>query len=211
MSTIKNLFYEVGNFKIDIPEWLLSDQGVTALCGPSGAGKTTLIKILCGLIDCPNLVWEFKNKNLAQIPIEDRNLGLVFQDLHLFPHLSARENILFAAEARHMKKKEAREKLNQLSHHLSLDDRLDCWPENLSGGERQRVALARALISPPQFLFLDEPFAYLDATTRSQTRNFLKTILNLYQVPCLLISHDSKDVESLAKELFLIEKGRLIS
>ena len=100
MSLIKNLFYKVGDFQLNIPEWSFLDQGVTALTGASGSGKTTVLKILCGLLPCPNLSWEFQGQNLAQLPPPDRRLGVCFQDLRLFPHWTAQQNILFALRAR---------------------------------------------------------------------------------------------------------------
>lgn len=209
MCLIKNLFYSVEDFKLHIPRWSLPDSGVTALCGPSGSGKTTIIKILCGLIPVKNLEWHFKGKNLAELSPPDRHLGVLFQDLHLFPHLSARKNILFAAKARHLSFESIRREFEGLVSSLELEGKLSLFPEQLSGGEKQRVALARALISRPQFLFLDEPFSHLDEKTRNKARVLTAKVLRQKNIPALLVSHNTEDVKELADKVFFLKEGGL--
>ena len=210
MSLIKNLFYTVKDFELHVPEWSLSDSGITALCGPSGSGKTTIIKILSGLLPSRNLEWHFKEKNLAKLSPPERKLGVLFQDLHLFPHLSARKNILFAAKARKLSFKDVQAEFESLISFLELKEKLSLFPEQLSGGEKQRVALARALISRPQFVFLDEPFSHLDESARKKARHSTAEILKKKNVPALLVSHNAEDVKELADEVVFLKKGRLL-
>ena len=96
MSFVENLFRDYGDFKVEIPKWEILDEGVTVLWGPSGSGKTTVFRILLGLEPCPAMKWNFQGENLAKLKTPDRRLGVVFQTLELFPHMSAEENILFA-------------------------------------------------------------------------------------------------------------------
>ena len=209
LSLIKNLFYKIGDFKLDIPEWSFSDEKVTALTGVSGSGKTTVLKILCGLLPCPGLFWEFQGKNLADLSAPERKLGVCFQDLRLFPHFTARQNILFAIKARSLSFEEKKKDFDEMINLLELEKSLNLFVEDLSGGERQRVALARALIIRPRFLFLDEPFSYLDEQNRTKARQLTFEMIKKYSVPLLLISHNREDIQGLAHEEFYLDQGKI--
>src|SRR5271165_2213509 len=100
MSLVKGLVRDYDGFTLSIPTWEIPDQGITALWGPSGSGKTTAFRLLIGLEPCPGLSWTFAELDIAALPVPQRRLGVVFQTLELFPHMTARENILFAARAR---------------------------------------------------------------------------------------------------------------
>ena len=209
MSLVKNLIHNYGGFRIEIPEWNIPDQGISALWGASGAGKTSVFRLLMGLEPCPGLVWEFKGLDLANLDVPERKLGVVFQNYELFPHLSARENILFAAKARRQNPEETRTKLAGLVADLKLEDCFFRRATLLSGGEKQRVALARALIGEPRFLVLDEPFSALDAELRQEARALVKKVIKARNIPTLLVSHDEADLEGVEK-IFRIEKGKLV-
>ncbi len=210
MSLIKNLERKYDGFEIHIPEWEIPDDGITALTGPSGSGKTSIVRILLGLEPCPSLSWQFGKEDLAKQPVGQRRLGVVFQEYSLFPHLTARENIEFAAQARNVEEAEFERKISEWDQHLKLKTFLDRKANLLSGGEQQRVALVRALIGRPRFLFLDEPFSALDADLRAESRKLVKTLVQLEKIPTLLISHDRSDVEALASQEFHLQEGRLI-
>ena len=209
LSLIKNLLYEVGDFKLDIPEWSFSDQGVSGLIGPSGSGKTTILKILSGLLPCPGLFWDFQGQNLAALPPPERHLGFCFQDLRLFPHLTARENILFALRARGHAFCDKEKDFEEVTGALGLKYKLEVFIDKLSGGEKQRVALARALILRPRLLFLDEPFSFLDEKNRVKAQNLTGDIIKKYNIPALLISHDKSDIQNLAKDIFFLNQGKI--
>ncbi len=209
MSLVKNLFYDVENFNLNIPEWHLPDSGIVALLGPSGAGKTTIFKILLGLIPCPTLEWIFNGEDLAKLSVQKRKLGVVFQSLELFPHLTARQNILFAAKARQIPQNIINSNLELFSIDLDMKKFLDRKVEFLSGGEKQRTAMARALMGEPIFLFLDEPFSSLDEELKSDARMLVKKILAKKKTPTLLITHDPRDIEQMADHVFHLKGGHL--
>jgi sulfate transport system ATP-binding protein/putative spermidine/putrescine transport system ATP-binding protein len=195
-------------FHLEIPRWEIADQGVTALWGPSGSGKTTLFRILIGLESCPGLKWNFKGVDLARLSVPERRLGVVFQSLELFPHMTAERNILFAAECR--KIPNADQRLKELATDLRMADYLKRPARVLSGGEAQRVALARALIAEPRFLFLDEPFSSLDNELKGEARQVVQQTLSKRAVPTLLITHDKEDLNVLADHVTKIRDGRLV-
>ena len=194
---------------MNIPEWSLSDQGVTALTGPSGSGKSTILKILCGLTPCPGLFWEFQNKNLALLSPPERQIGMCFQDLRLFPHWTAKKNILFAVKARGIPVKERQKDFEEIVCCLELKDKLNLSIEKLSGGEQKRVALARALIVKPKWLFLDEPFSYLDEKAKQKARRLSLNAIKKHSIPLLLVSHDRTDIKDLATEEFFLKNGQI--
>jgi ABC-type sulfate/molybdate transport systems ATPase subunit len=210
VSWVRNLKHDYGDFKIEIPEWEILDQGVTALWGPSGAGKTSVFRLLLGLDKPePGFTWKFGDVDLASLSTPERRLGVVFQTLELFPHMTARENIWFAVEARGIPRARAEGHLQSLSETLALGGFLERRTSVLSGGERQRVALARALIGEPRLLFLDEPFSALDAGLRSEARSLVKRVIEREKIPTVLITHDPEDLGVLATRVTKIDNGRL--
>lgn len=210
MSLVRGLIHDYGDFKIDVPEWEILDKGVTALWGPSGSGKTSVFRFLIGLETCRGFTWDFKGEDLAKLPVPKRRLGVVFQTLELFPHMTARENVGFAAAARGVSGAEARARIEELSVLLGLNAALDRRAAVLSGGEKQRVALARAIIGKPRILLLDEPFSALDADVRQDARDLVKRVLEAERIPAILITHDRQDLEVLATKITEIRDGRII-
>lgn len=209
MSLVENLIGQFDEFEISIPRWELPDRGVTALSGPSGSGKTTVLRMLAGLLPCPGMSWKFGDVDLAKLPLGERRLGIVFQTLELFPHMTARENIFFAARARRIAKAQAEADYLRLITDLRLEACEDRSVLQLSGGERQRVALARALIGQPRVLLLDEPFSSLDIQLREDARALVKSVIQKRQIPVLLITHDNRDLEVLADRIDYIDNGHL--
>ena len=207
MSVVKNLFYQLGELKFNIPEWKFLDKGIVVLTGESGSGKSTLLKILSGLLVCPSLSWEFKNKNLALMEPSSRGIGFCFQDLRLFPLMTARENILFAMKAGKISIKDKKKEFEEIVESLALTNCLGLSIEKLSGGEKQRIALARTLIVPHSILFLDEPFSYLDLANKNKARELVKKIARREGSTVLLVSHEKE--EPLAQERFHLNQGKI--
>lgn len=210
MSVVENLHRDFGDFQLNIPRWEISDEGITALWGPSGSGKTSVFRVLIGLDPAPDLKWTMHGEDLAKLPVAKRNLGVVFQSYELFPHLTSRENIEFAARARGIPRAEAERRLVHLIARLNLEGCADRSARLLSGGEKQRTALARALMAKPRFLFLDEPFSALDEDLRDGARALVREVLSEEKIPALLITHDERDLKSLASRTQKILRGKLI-
>lgn len=211
MSVVENLNKKYDGFEIRIPRWEILDQGVTALWGASGSGKTSVFRILLGLESCPGLQWKWGDVDLAKLPTPKKHLGVVFQNLDLFPHMSAEENILFPVKARDIPLQKAGDRFRKLTQVLQLNSFMDRRAELLSGGEKQRVAIARALMSFPRMLLLDEPFSALDEALKKEARQFLKQLLQETQTPSLLITHDERDLEFLADKVTKIDRGQISS
>jgi sulfate transport system ATP-binding protein/putative spermidine/putrescine transport system ATP-binding protein len=209
VSLVENLFYNYDDFKIQIPKMEIPDEGVTVLWGPSGSGKTTIFRILLGLISCPDLKWIFQNIDLAQLDVPEKKIGVVFQSLELFPHLTAKENILFAAKARRISKTQIQISLAEFISELDMKSFIDRPVSQLSGGEKQRVAIARALIGEPRFLFLDEPFSALDEALKDDARTLIKSVIAKRKIPTLLITHDRRDLDTIANKVHHLDKGLL--
>lgn len=207
MSRITGLKKDYGDFKLDIDEVSLPDQGITCLIGPSGSGKSSVFRILIGIESCPTLSWVQNGEDVAKLAIKDRRLGVVFQSYEIFPHMTAEQNVQFASKVRGMGTRGRTQEL--------LKDRLElgtCWRtpgKSLSGGEKQRVALARALVGQPRFLLLDEPFSSLDIPLRKKAREVLRSLVGEMRIPTLLITHDPEDVSSLADNCLFMKEGRL--
>ena len=177
-----------------------------ALVGPSGAGKTTVLRALAGLrrpergrIELGGETWLDVANGIDRAP-EERRVGFVFQDYALFPHLTVAENVAFGGRAR----------AAELLDRFHLGHLAGARPGELSGGERQRVALARALARDPGLLLLDEPLAALDAETRARVRGELHELLRGFDLPTLLVTHDFEDAAALAGRVGVLVEGELL-
>lgn len=178
-----------------------SDSGVTVLFGPSGAGKTSLLNMVAGLLHPDRgritVAGEvlFDSALGIDLPVQDRRAGYVFQDGRLFPHLRVRQNLEYGAaraEARGLMT------LEDAAAFLGIAHLLDRWPRTLSGGEAQRVAIGRALLSGPRFLLMDEPLASLDRARREEVMRVIERLRDELRLPILYVSHDRAEVERLA-------------
>lgn len=180
--------------------------GTTALAGPSGAGKTSTLRAIAGLlspeggrIEVDGDVW-FDARAGVDLPPERRSVGLVFQDYALFPHLDVESNVAYGGRAR----------VPELLERLDLVDLAQERPEQLSGGERQRVAIARALAREPKVLLLDEPLAALDVRTRARVRGELRALLRQLELPTLVVAHDFADAAALSEQIAILDRGRIV-
>ena len=177
-----------------------------ALVGPSGAGKTTVLRAIAGLtapergrIELDGTLL-FDSETGVDLPPERRRVGFVFQDYALFPHMTVEENVRYAG----------RDRVDELLGRLEIAHLARVRPEALSGGERQRVGLARALARDPAVLLLDEPLSALDAHTRAAVRGELRELLEGFRLPALLVTHDYEDAAALADRIGVLVEGRLL-
>ena len=184
---------------------------ITALLGPSGSGKSTILRMIAGLEPLDEGTLHAGDQPLADarasIPPEHRDIGLVFQDYALFPHLSVADNVAFGLKGTGAERR--RIALEWLAQ-VRLADRADAWPHMLSGGEQQRVALVRALARKPRAILLDEPFSGLDRHLKSQVRHSLIDTLRASGTSVLIVTHDAEEALMMADELVLMDQGRIL-
>ena len=184
-----------------------------ALLGPNGSGKSTLVLAIAGLLSEVEgriaLDDVILDDDGGHVPPERRPIGVVFQDLLLFPHLSAVENVAFGLRARGADAAQARTKARAALDRLGLGERADARPRDLSGGEAQRVALARALVGEPALLLLDEPLSALDVGTRVEVRELVRDQLRGFPRVRVVVTHDPVEASALADRLVLLEGGRV--
>jgi molybdate transport system ATP-binding protein len=181
-----------------------------ALLGPNGGGKSSIVLSLAGLQEHVAGRIELDHVELVDLPAERRPVGVVFQDLRLFPHLSATENVAFPLRARGRAKADARGRSVELLDRLGLPrERQGAKPNYLSGGESQRVALARALIAEPRLLLLDEPTSALDVRARAQIRPVIRDTLAAFSGVRVLVTHDPVEAMTMADHLIVLEDGHV--
>lgn len=201
------------NFSLQLHEQIPL-QGVTALFGRSGCGKTTLLRAIAGLDRHPTARIHFAEQPWQTadtfMPVHQRRIGMVFQESSLLPHLNVQQNLLFGYQRRASRLRVQLQPADVIDL-LELAPLLTQAPGQLSGGQRQRVALGRALLSQPQLLLLDEPLASLDQQSRQEILPFLQKVARELNIPMLLVSHQLEDVVKLADHLLLLQDGRVIS
>lgn len=189
--------------------------GVVALFGRSGCGKTTLVNIVAGLLEADTSYIEVDGvvleNSAADIYVrsEDRQVGYVFQDARLFPHLDVRDNLSYGY--RRARRAQVRLRFDSVVQLLGLEPLLQRRPHQLSGGERQRVALGRALLAQPRILLLDEPLASLDAARREEVLPYLERLRDELAIPMIYVSHQFEEVLRLATHVVLMDQGRTLA
>jgi len=187
------------------------------LVGPNGSGKTTTLNVIAGLCRPDEgsvfindvLVDGTKGNRLVHVNPAERNVGYVFQDYALFPHMTVSENISYGLKARHLQEQEVKERTRKLLEFMEITDHSEHYPHQLSGGQKQRTALARALAIEPQILLLDEPFAALDLKTRESLRVELKRILETLGVTSIYVTHELAEAYMISDRIAVMEHGKI--
>jgi sulfate transport system ATP-binding protein len=182
---------------------------LTALLGPSGGGKSTMLRIIGGLEDPDAGAVEIDGVDATRVPAQRRNVGFVFQHYAAFKHLTVFRNVAFGLEIRRRPKDEIRRKVGELLELVHLEQFADRLPSQLSGGQRQRMALARALATEPRVLLLDEPFGALDAQVRKELRDWLRRLHDEMHVTTLFVTHDREEALEVSDRLVVINAGRI--
>ena len=182
---------------------------LTALLGPSGGGKSTLLRIIAGLEHGDEGTVEIEGLDATRLPPQKRNVGFVFQHYAAFKHLSVFRNVAFGLEIRKRPKAEIKARVHELLELVHLEQFADRLPSQLSGGQRQRMALARALAVEPTVLLLDEPFGALDAKVRKELRDWLRRLHDEVHVTTVFVTHDQEEALEVADEIVVINDGRI--
>jgi sulfate transport system ATP-binding protein len=182
---------------------------LTALLGPSGGGKSTLLRIIAGLENADSGSVVIEDVEATHLPAQKRNVGFVFQHYAAFKHMTVAKNVAFGLEIRKRPKAEVKEKVDELLGLVHLTQFADRLPSQLSGGQRQRMALARALAIEPKVLLLDEPFGALDAKVRKELRDWLRRLHDEVHVTTVFVTHDQEEALEVADEIVVINEGRI--
>ena len=176
--------------------------------GPSGCGKTTTLRTITGFIEPAEGTVSVKGKDITHVPIEDRNIGIVFQSYALFPTMTVYDNIAFGLKIKKLKKAEIDQKVREIARKVDLsDEQLAKAVSQLSGGQQQRVAIARALVTGPAIICMDEPLSNLDAKLRVQLRNELKKMQKDFGITTIYVTHDQEEALTLSDRIAVFNKG----
>jgi sulfate/thiosulfate transport system ATP-binding protein len=181
--------------------------GLTALLGPSGGGKSTLLRVIAGLERPDSGAVEIEGRAANNLPVQDRGVGFVFQHYAAFKHLTVRRNIAFGLEIRKRPKAEIAKRVDELLELVHLEQFAHRYPAQLSGGQRQRMALARALAVEPAVLLLDEPFGALDAQVRKELRAWLRRLHDQVHVTTVFVTHDQEEAMEVADSIVVMAGG----
>ncbi|SHH47456.1 ATP-binding cassette domain-containing protein [Thermosipho atlanticus] len=188
---IQNLKIEVGNFKLYVNNLKVNPGEYVYILGPTGSGKTLLLEAIAGFVTLKTGKILFNNQDISILPPEKRNIGFMYQNYHLFPHLNVKKNIEFGLK---MKKIKDPTFFNYIVNRFNISHILNRKVQNLSGGEKQRVALARALVTKPKILLLDEPLSALDQDIKMEILELLHQLCQEYNLICIHVTHDKSEI-----------------
>ena len=187
----------------------IEDGDLVCLLGPSGCGKSTTLSIIAGLEQATEGSIYFEEENVGGLEAEERDIGMVFQDYALYPHMTVQENIAFPLKMQGWKKKDRIEKVKEAAKMLQIEEYLKRKPGKLSGGQQQRVAIARAIVKNPKILLLDEPLSNLDARLRIELRDEIRRVQKQLGITTIFVTHDQEEALSISDKILLMEKGKI--
>ena len=197
-------FVALENVSLEVPSGSL-----TALLGPSGGGKSTLLRVIAGLEQPDSGTVILDGQDLTESPARERGVGFVFQHYAAFKHMTVRDNVSYGLKIRKVPKDECQKRVKELLELVHLDGFADRYPAQLSGGQRQRMALARALAVEPKVMLLDEPFGALDATVRKELRAWLRRLHDDVHVTTIFVTHDQEEAMEVAEQIVVLNNGRV--
>ena len=206
--TLKNISFSYKDKVIfDNYNFVMNKEEIIAMIGPSGCGKSTLLKIINGLETDYSGDVLLDGVNVNNIPVNKRDIVLMFQDNLLFPHMTIFENIEFSLKMKKYPKHKIKNMVDEVAKDIHLQDKLNKYPRELSGGQQRRVALARAVISKPKLLLLDEPFTGLDKEIKLEIMNLVRIIREKYNTSIIFVTHDLSEAEYLEAKCIEFKKG----
>ena len=205
-----NITKHFGDFTaLDDVSVVVPEGSLTALLGPSGGGKSTLLRVIAGLEAPDTGTVCIEGRDVTGVAPQLRGVGFVFQHYAAFKHMSVRDNVAFGLKIRKRPKPEVAARVDELLALVQLSQFGDRYPSELSGGQRQRMALARALAVEPPVLLLDEPFGALDARVREELRGWLRRLHDQMHVTTLFVTHDQEEAMELADQIVVVNHGRI--
>src|SRR3984893_16743910 len=196
-SVLENIRFEV------------AEGEVLVLLGASGSGKTTILRIIAGLEQPYTGKVVLHGKDVTELPARERGVGVIFQSYALFPKMTVEKNIGYGLKIRKRRRKEIKQKVNELLELVQLEEHRKKYPSQLSGGQQQRVAIARTLAYKPEVLLFDEPFGALDAQTRTHLRREIRALLKKINVPAIFITHDQEEALELGDRIAVVNVGHI--
>lgn len=207
---IRDLCYGIGkNDIIKNISFSVKDGEFFVLCGPSGAGKTTILRLITGELEpeCGDIL--VNGKSVIRLPMQERGVILVAQDNQLFPHMTVYENAAFALKAKHIPRTEIKKQLDELAVRFRLENHMQHYPHELSGGQKKLAAILRAMAVQPKVLLLDEPFNGLDNTLHDEIRRFILDLQKERDLTVVLITHSKEDAFNMGDRIGFIFNGKL--
>jgi ABC-type sugar transport system ATPase subunit len=209
MLKLNNICKKLGDFALNDININIPEGEYYVLLGRSGAGKTQLLEVIAGLNEVESGEIWLDNENITRKKIQERNIGLVFQDYAIFPNMTVYGNIAYSLHCRRLNKKAIGQRVNMVAGELNISHLLNRFTQNLSGGELQRVALARTLITSPKLLLLDEPLASLDASLKDDIKRIFRQ-LSRKGLTIVHVTHDYREAVNLATRIGVIHNGHII-
>lgn len=206
---VDHLSIRKGNFLLEDVSLCIKEQEIVAMIGKTGAGKTVLLEAVAGFNKPDSGSVLYQGREISTISIEQRNIGYLYQDYSLFPHMTAEKNIGYCLKMQGCTMQKIRRQVLEIAQRFGITEILKQYPGTLSGGEQQRVALARALMMHPQLLILDEPFSALDPVTKRRFYSMIREIREQFHCAILFVTHDFQEAQELADRVGILIGGRL--
>ncbi|MDR2481775.1 MAG: ABC transporter ATP-binding protein [Spirochaetaceae bacterium] len=206
--SFKNIIKKYGD-NVVIPSLSLDikEGEFFTLLGPSGCGKTTLLRMVAGFNSIEGGQIYFNDKLINSLAVQDRNIGMVFQNYAIFPHMNVTKNVAFGLTNRKVEKSGVEKRVSEILKTVQIEEYKDRMPQNLSGGQQQRVALARAIVIEPDVLLMDEPLSNLDAKLRVDMRNAIKSIQRKFGITTVYVTHDQEEAMAVSDRIAIMNKG----
>ncbi|HIU77455.1 MAG TPA: ABC transporter ATP-binding protein [Candidatus Pelethocola excrementipullorum] len=207
---IQNVVKQYGDFRaVNDMNFQIEKGEFFTLLGPSGCGKTTLLRMIAGFNEIDEGEILFDTQTVNYLPAHKRNIGMVFQNYAIFPHLTVKQNVAYGLKARNIRGKEQEDRIQEAMELMQIAEYQDRSPSQLSGGQQQRVALARAIVIHPSVLLMDEPLSNLDAKLRVQMRGSIRKLQKSLDITTIYVTHDQEEALAISDRIAVINAGRI--